>query len=63
MSAVQNQIKNLVLKDSNLVPLFVSDVFVDGEDEHEHKEEAGTAKDVPDVVPVINRAGKLEFWG
>ena len=41
-------------KDSNLVPLLVSDVFVDGEDEHEHEEDANAAKDVPDVVPVIN---------
>ena len=46
--------ESLFLKDSNLVPLLVSDVFVDGEDEHEHKEEAGTTKDVPDVMPVIN---------
>ena len=46
--------KTFFLKDSDLVPLLVSDVFVDGEDEHEHEEDANAAKDVPDVVPVIN---------
>ena len=42
--------KKIFLKDGNLVPLLVSDVFVDGEDEHESKEEAGASQDVPDVV-------------
>ena len=38
-------------KDSNHVPWLISDVFIDGEDEHEHEEEAGPAMEVPDVVP------------
>ena len=42
------------LKHSYFGSLFVSDVLVDGEDEQEHKEEAGAAKEVPDVVPDIN---------
>ena len=36
-------------KDGNHVPRRVFDVFVDGEDEHEHEEEASAAKEVPDI--------------
>ena len=45
--------KKLFSKDCNHVPWLVSDVFVDGEDEHEHEEEASAAKEVPYVVPDI----------
>ena len=41
-------------KDRYLGPQLVLDVLVDGEDEQEDKEEAGAAKEVPDVVPGIN---------
>ena len=37
-------------KDRNLVPFLVFDVFVNGEDEEEHEEEASAAKEVPDVM-------------
>ena len=47
------------LKDWNLVPCLVLDVFVNGEDEHEHEEESSPAKEVPNVMPDINTAGKL----
>ena len=41
-------------KDRYLGPQLVLDVLVDGEDEQEDKEEAGAAKEVPDVVSKIN---------
>ena len=41
-------------KDCYLGPQLVLDVLVDGEDEQEDKEEAGAAKEVPDVVSKIN---------
>ena len=47
------QKKTFFSKDCNHVPWLVSDVFVDGEDEHEHEEEASAAKEVPYVVPDI----------
>ena len=48
--------ENPLSKDSNHVPWRVSDVFVNGEDEHEHEheEEASAAKEVPYVVSDIN---------
>ena len=45
-------------KDRNLVPFLVFDVFVNGEDEHEHEEEASAAEEVPDVVSDI-KSGRL----
>ena len=45
--------KTFLSKDCNHVPWLVSDVFVDGEDEHEHEGEASAAKKVPYVVPDI----------
>ena len=42
-----------LLKNSNLAPVFVSDVLVDGEDEHEDEEEASTAEEVPEVVSEV----------
>ena len=45
--------KNFFSKDCNHVPWLVSDVFVDGEDEHEHEEEASAAKEVPYVMSDI----------
>ena len=42
-----------LLKNSNLASVFVSDVLVDGEDEHEDEEEASTAKKVPEVVSEV----------
>ena len=47
------------LEDFNLVPWLVLDVFVNGEDEHEHEEESSAAKEVPNVVPGTNTAGKI----
>ena len=41
------------LKHSYFGSLFVSDVLVDGEDEHEDEEEASTAKKVPEVVSEV----------
>ena len=42
-----------LLKNSNLASVFVSDVLVDGEDEHEDEEEASTAEEVPEVVSEV----------
>ena len=47
------------LKHSYFGSLFVSDVLVDGEDEHESKEEAGASQDVPDVMSDVNN--KIRF--
>ena len=47
---------HILLKNGYFGSLFVSDVLVDGEDEHEHEEEASAAKEVPDVVPDINNS-------
>ena len=49
----------LLLEDFNLVPWLVLDVFVNGEDEHECEEESSAAKEVPNVVPDTNTAGKI----
>ena len=43
----------ILLKNSNLASVFVSDVLVDGEDEHEDEEEASTAEEVPEVVSEV----------
>ena len=48
-------------KDRNLVPFLVFDVFVNGEDEEEHEEETGTAKEVPDVMSDKNSV-KVWTW-
>ena len=48
-------------KDRNLVPFLVFDVFVNGEDEEEHEEEASAAKEVPDVMPDKNSV-KVWTW-
>ena len=48
-------------KDRNLVPFLVFDVFVNGEDEEEHEEEASAAKEVPDVMPDKNNV-KVWTW-
>ena len=45
-----------------LGPLRVLDVLVDGEDEEEDKEEAGTTKEVPDVVPDIKKTAAGKFF-
>ena len=44
----------LLSKHWNEVSPLVFDVFVNGEDEHEHEEEADAMKEVPAVVPDIN---------
>ena len=41
------------LKHSYFGSLFVSDVLVDGEDEHEDEEEASTAREVPEVMSEV----------
>ena len=46
-------ILRFLLKNSNLASVFVSDVLVDGEDEHEDEEEASTAEEVPEVVSEV----------
>ena len=50
-------------KDGNLAPFLVSDVFIDGEDEHERKEEASSAKYVPDVMPEVSTELVLQQIG
>ena len=42
-----------LLKNSNLASVFVSDVLVDGEDEHEDEEEASAAREVPEVMAEV----------
>ena len=42
---------HVLLKNRDFVSPFVSDVLVDGEDEHEDEEEARAAKEVPEVMP------------
>ena len=49
-----NAIRSL-LKDSYLGPRCVLDVLVDGKDEHEGEEDPDAAKEVPDVVPDVNK--------
>ena len=44
----------LLSKHWNQVSPLVFDVFINGEDEHEHEEEASAAKEVPYVVSDIN---------
>ena len=44
----------LLSKHWNEVSPLVFDVFVNGEDEEEHEEEASAAKEVPDVMPDKN---------
>ena len=41
------------LKHSYFGSLFVSDVLVDGEDEHEDEEEASAAREVPEVMAEV----------
>ena len=48
----------LLSKHWNQVSPLVFDVFVNGEDEHEHEEEASAAEEVPDVVSDI-KSGTL----
>ena len=61
----------LLSKHWNEVSPLVFDVFVNGEDEHEHEEEASAAEEVPDVVPdtksgtlstEIAGGGKIQSW-
>ena len=54
---------NKTSKDGNLAPFLVSDVFIDGEDEHERKEEASPAKDMPDVMPEVSTELVLQQIG
>ena len=53
ITAVQIKIFHVLLKNSYFVSLFVSDVLVDGEDEHEDEEEASTAREVPEVMSEV----------
>ena len=39
------------LENSDSIPVFVLDVIVNGDDEHEHKEDTSAAQEMPDVVP------------
>ena len=44
---------HILLKNGYFGSLFVSDVLVDGEDEHEDEEEASAAKEVPEVMSEV----------
>ena len=56
-----NAIRSL-LKDSYLGPRCVLDVLVDGKDEHEGEEDPDAAKEVPDVVPDVNKGFNTLDW-
>ena len=38
-------------KNGNFSSILVLDVIVDGDDEHEHKEDTSPAQEMPDVMP------------
>ena len=44
---------HILLKNGYFGSLFVSDVLVDGENEHENEEEASAAKEVPEVMSEV----------
>lgn len=47
------------LKNSDSISVLVLDVVVNGDDEHEDKEDASSSKKVPDVVPIVEVGTKL----